>query len=35
MKDIMLKIVGKQVSPGAEEERLEFVTEGKYYVDGD
>ena len=35
MKDIMLKIVGKQVSPGAEEERLEFVTEGKYYVVGD
>jgi uncharacterized beta-barrel protein YwiB (DUF1934 family) len=35
MKDIMLKIIGKQVTPGAEEERLEFVTEGKYYVIGD
>ena len=35
MKDIMLKIIGKQVTTSAEEERLEFVTEGKYYVIGD
>lgn len=35
MKDIMLKIVGKQVISEAEEEQLEFVTEGKYYVKGD
>ena len=35
MKDIMLKIVGKQVISEAEEEQLEFVTEGKYYVKGE
>ncbi|MBP6492511.1 MAG: DUF1934 domain-containing protein [Clostridia bacterium] len=35
MKDIMLKIVGKQVTTEAEEQQLEFVTEGKYYVKGD
>jgi uncharacterized beta-barrel protein YwiB (DUF1934 family) len=35
MKDIMLKIVGRQVTSEAEEEQLEFVTEGKYYVKGD
>lgn len=35
MKDIMLKIVGKQVTIDSEEEQLEFVTEGKYYVKGD
>ena len=35
MKDIMLKIIGKQVTTDTEEERLEFVTEGKYYVNGD
>lgn len=35
MKDIMLKIIGKQVTIDSEEEQLEFVTEGKYYVKGD
>jgi len=35
MKDIMLKIIGKQVKTDSEEEQLEFVTEGKYYVKGD
>ena len=35
MKDIMLKIIGKQVTIDAEEQQLEFVTEGKYYVKGD
>jgi uncharacterized beta-barrel protein YwiB (DUF1934 family) len=35
MKDIMLKIIGKQVTVDSEEEQLEFVTEGKYYVKGD
>lgn len=35
MKDIMLKIVGRQVTTDAEEQQLEFVTEGKYYVKGD
>jgi uncharacterized beta-barrel protein YwiB (DUF1934 family) len=32
MKDIMLKIVGKQVTSDSEEEQLEFVTEGKFAV---
>lgn len=35
MKDIMLKIVGKQITVEAEEQQLEFVTEGKYYEKGD
>ena len=35
MKDIMLKIVGKQITRDKEEEQLEFVTEGKLYEDGD
>ncbi len=35
MKDIMLKIIGKQVISDEEEQQLEFVTEGKYYVKGD
>lgn len=36
MKEIMLKIIGKQVSSDAEEEQqLEFVTEGKYYEKGE
>ena len=35
MKDIMLKIIGKQVTSDSEEEQLEFVTEGKYYVKDD
>jgi len=32
MKDIMLKIVGKQLSYELEETQLEFVTEGKIYM---
>lgn len=35
MKDIMLKIIGKQVTVESEEQQLEFVTEGKYYEKGD
>ena len=35
MKDIMLKIIGKQVTTDKEEEQMELVTEGKYYVKGD
>ena len=35
MKDIMLKIIGKQVTIESEEQQLEFVTEGKYYEKGD
>lgn len=35
MKDIMLKIIGKQVTIESEEDQLEFVTEGKYYEKGD
>ncbi|MDD4583125.1 MAG: DUF1934 domain-containing protein [Eubacteriales bacterium] len=36
MKDIMLKIIGKQLYGFTEEEeQLEFVTEGKYSEEGD
>jgi len=35
MKDIMLKIIGKQITIESEEDQLEFVTEGKYYEKGD
>jgi uncharacterized beta-barrel protein YwiB (DUF1934 family) len=36
MKDIMLKIVGKQLYGFSEEEdQLEFMTEGKYQEEGD
>ena len=36
MKDIMLKIVGKQLYGfSEEEEQMEFVTEGKYQEEGD
>lgn len=31
MKDIMLKIIGKQVNQDNEEDVLEFMTEGKFY----
>lgn len=31
MKDIMLKIVGKQMNAEAEEDMMEFMTEGKLY----
>ena len=35
MKDIMLKIIGKQMTGEREEEQMEFVTEGKYYEKGE
>ncbi len=35
MKDIMLKIIGKQITSEQEEEILEFITEGKFYEKGD
>ena len=36
MKDIMLKIVGRQIYDGQKEEDvIEFVTEGKYYEEDD
>ena len=31
MKDIMLRIIGKQITADMEEEQLEFITEGKLY----
>ena len=31
MKDITIKITGKQVYDGVEEENMEFITEGKLY----
>ena len=34
MKDIMLKIIGKQLSFDMEEVRLEFITEGQIYEEG-
>lgn len=34
MKNIMLKIVGKQMNKGGEEEVIELITEGKYYKKG-
>lgn len=35
MKDIMLKITGKQFSGDISEEQMEFITEGKLYEKGD
>jgi uncharacterized beta-barrel protein YwiB (DUF1934 family) len=35
MKDIMLKIIGKQITKDAEEQQMEFMTEGKFYEDED
>jgi len=35
MKDITLKIVGKQFSGDEAEDKLEFVTDGKLYEKGD
>ena len=32
MKDITLKIIGKQQYEGIEEDQMEFVTDGKLYV---
>lgn len=35
MKDIMLKITGKQFSGEEAEEHMEFITEGKLYQKGE
>lgn len=35
MKDIMLKITGKQYSGDDSEDKMEFITEGKLYEKGD
>lgn len=35
MKDITLKIVGKQIYRDVEEEQIEFVTEARLYEKGD
>ncbi|MBS5335536.1 MAG: DUF1934 domain-containing protein [Anaerovoracaceae bacterium] len=34
MKDITLKITGKQSYDGIEEEQMEFITDGRFYVRG-
>lgn len=31
MKDIMLKIIGKQLYENSDEQKVEFMTEGKFY----
>ncbi len=35
MKDIMLKIIGKQLYSNEEEEKVEFMTEGKFVEEND
>lgn len=35
MKDIMLKITGRQFSGDSSEDQMEFITEGKLYEKGD
>ena len=35
MRDIMLKIVGRQIFSEKEEDKIELVTEGKFYKSGD
>lgn len=35
MKEIMMKIIGTQISADLEEDQLEFITEGKLYQKGD
>lgn len=35
MKNIMMKIIGTQVTADLEEDQLEFITEGKLYEKGD
>ena len=35
MKDIMLKIIGKQIMKDSEEQQMEFMTEGKFYEQDD
>ncbi|MDR0570637.1 MAG: DUF1934 domain-containing protein [Clostridiales Family XIII bacterium] len=33
MKDIMLKIIGKQMTQDGEDEQVEFITEGRYQAE--
>ena len=33
MKDIMLKIIGRQITINGSEEQVEFITEGRYHAD--
>lgn len=35
MKDIMLKITGRQLAGSEDEDRMEFITEGKMYEKGE
>ena len=35
MKNIMMKIIGTQITADLEEDQLEFITEGKLYEKGD
>lgn len=35
MKNIMMKIIGTQVTADLEEDKMEFITEGKLYQRGD
>jgi uncharacterized beta-barrel protein YwiB (DUF1934 family) len=35
MKDIMLKIIGSQITRSEDDERVEFITEGKYAEEKD
>ncbi|MCB6994635.1 DUF1934 domain-containing protein [bacterium 210820-DFI.6.37] len=35
MKNIMMKIIGTQVTADLEEDQMEFITEGKLYQKGD
>ena len=35
MKDIILKIIGKQITMHGSEEQVEFITEGRYHADED
>ncbi len=35
MKNIMLKIIGKQLNKDGEQDVVELITEGKYYQKGD
>ena len=35
MKEIMMKIIGTQMNADMEEDKMEFITEGKLYQKGD
>ena len=35
MKDIILKIIGKQITMYGSEEQVEFITEGRYHAEND